>query len=447
MTKITLTNVGDLTNTTTAAATINANNSIIQAAMDNTLSRDGTSPNPMGSALDMNSNNILNLPAPATATSPLRLQDLSSFIGGGTISTLPTGGTTGQLLTKHSNTNYDVNWTSQASSLTAGTNISITGTTPATIATSATPTFSTINKVILTQPATGSTLTVADGKTFTSNNTLTIAGGDGSVQTFPNTSGNVVTSVSPAAGVLSGSYPNPGFASIATGTMLANTTGSSAAPSATALPTKHFTVFTASGTFTTPANSTSATVYKYKAVGAGGGGGGANGTWAAAGGGGAGAYVEGSFTGVAASTGITITVGTAGTAGASTGATGGAGGDTVLGTPVSITAGGGAGGIGTTAGAGPAGSEGGAGGVVTGSPSVGFVGAHGGRAYCISVSNAVGGSGGSTPLGAGGVAGSVGSAQAPLSASGYGAGGGGAILSTTAGGAGMAGLVTIEYVL
>ena len=38
----------------------------------------------------------------------------------------------------------------------------------------------TINKIALTAPATGSTLTIADGKTLTSSNTLTLAGTDGS---------------------------------------------------------------------------------------------------------------------------------------------------------------------------------------------------------------------------------------------------------------------------
>lgn len=37
-----------------------------------------------------------------------------------------------------------------------------------------------VNKVAITQPATGSTLTIADGKTLTSSNTLTLAGTDGS---------------------------------------------------------------------------------------------------------------------------------------------------------------------------------------------------------------------------------------------------------------------------
>lgn len=40
-------------------------------------------------------------------------------------------------------------------------------------------------KVTLTQPATGSTITVADGKTLTASNTLTLAGADGSTFTIP----------------------------------------------------------------------------------------------------------------------------------------------------------------------------------------------------------------------------------------------------------------------
>jgi hypothetical protein len=60
MSKITLNNVGSLLDATTAATTINDNSAVIVAAMDNTLSRDGTSPNQMGADLDMNSHNILN---------------------------------------------------------------------------------------------------------------------------------------------------------------------------------------------------------------------------------------------------------------------------------------------------------------------------------------------------------------------------------------------------
>lgn len=46
-------------------------------------------------------------------------------------------------------------------------------------------TATTINKVTLTQPATGSTLTIADGKTLTVSNTMTLAGTDGATYTFP----------------------------------------------------------------------------------------------------------------------------------------------------------------------------------------------------------------------------------------------------------------------
>lgn len=48
-----------------------------------------------------------------------------------------------------------------------------------------------INKVALTAPATGSTLTVADGKTLTANNSLTLAGTDATTMTFPSTSQTV----------------------------------------------------------------------------------------------------------------------------------------------------------------------------------------------------------------------------------------------------------------
>ena len=48
-----------------------------------------------------------------------------------------------------------------------------------------------INKVALTAPATGSTLTIADGKTLTANHSLTLAGTDATTMTFPNTSATI----------------------------------------------------------------------------------------------------------------------------------------------------------------------------------------------------------------------------------------------------------------
>ena len=50
----------DVTNILNGAATINSNNDKVETAFDNTLSRDGSTPNQMEADLDMNSNDILN---------------------------------------------------------------------------------------------------------------------------------------------------------------------------------------------------------------------------------------------------------------------------------------------------------------------------------------------------------------------------------------------------
>jgi len=95
MSKITLTDVANLENQTTAVSTINDNYAVIQAAFDNTLSRDGTVPNTMGNNLDMNSFQILNLPAPAGAASPVRLQDVTT---NPVIASVPPVGTSGAVV-------------------------------------------------------------------------------------------------------------------------------------------------------------------------------------------------------------------------------------------------------------------------------------------------------------------------------------------------------------
>ena len=81
-----------------------------------------------------------------------------------------------------------------------GTSYTTTGT-GTVVALSASPSFTTpslgvatatsVNKVTITAPATGSTLTIADGKTATINNTLTLAGTDATTMTFPATSTTV----------------------------------------------------------------------------------------------------------------------------------------------------------------------------------------------------------------------------------------------------------------
>lgn len=110
--KITLNSIGSLQDTTTAATTLNNNFDITQEAFDNTLSRDGSFPNQMESAIDMNGNQIINLPSPTSMNSPVRLEDVNNLVAGGTInvSPLPAGGTTGQYLIKNSGTNYDASW-------------------------------------------------------------------------------------------------------------------------------------------------------------------------------------------------------------------------------------------------------------------------------------------------------------------------------------------------
>lgn len=82
MVKLTLSDLSNLENQATAVATINANSALIETALEATLSRDGTSPNAMVVDLDMNSNHIINLPAPLTDSEPARRVDLDNAIIG-----------------------------------------------------------------------------------------------------------------------------------------------------------------------------------------------------------------------------------------------------------------------------------------------------------------------------------------------------------------------------
>lgn len=73
MAKITL---FDLSSGSFTVDLLNANFDTIATAFENTLSRDGTAPNMMLAALDMNSNRILNLPTAATNNEPVTLGQL-----------------------------------------------------------------------------------------------------------------------------------------------------------------------------------------------------------------------------------------------------------------------------------------------------------------------------------------------------------------------------------
>lgn len=62
MAKLTLSDLSNITgNEQSAITTINNNHALIETALENTLSRDGTSPNSMGADLDMNSNDVMNV--------------------------------------------------------------------------------------------------------------------------------------------------------------------------------------------------------------------------------------------------------------------------------------------------------------------------------------------------------------------------------------------------
>ena len=80
MPKLTLTDLTTLTNEASAISAINANNALIEAALELCLYRDGTSPNSMNANLDMNSNRIQNLPAAVGNTEPVRKAEFDTLI-------------------------------------------------------------------------------------------------------------------------------------------------------------------------------------------------------------------------------------------------------------------------------------------------------------------------------------------------------------------------------
>jgi len=76
MAKLTL---NDLLSGSFTVDLLNANFTLIESAIENTLSRNGTAPNSMAAPLDMNSNRILNLPTAATNSEPVTLGQLTSL--------------------------------------------------------------------------------------------------------------------------------------------------------------------------------------------------------------------------------------------------------------------------------------------------------------------------------------------------------------------------------
>src|SRR6266699_5768153 len=88
MAKLTLQDLANLQNESTAVTTLKSNNDLTEIAVENTLSRDGLAPNQMLSNLDMNNYKIINLPDALTAQEPATYSQLTSgltAVGGGAV--------------------------------------------------------------------------------------------------------------------------------------------------------------------------------------------------------------------------------------------------------------------------------------------------------------------------------------------------------------------------
>lgn len=104
--------LASLENQTSAIQTINDNSDKIETAIEGTLSRYGEAPNQMEAPLDMNSQRILNLPAPITDNEPARWADLKySFSLTGEIVVPAMSGNAGKFLTTDGT---DLQWLSAA---------------------------------------------------------------------------------------------------------------------------------------------------------------------------------------------------------------------------------------------------------------------------------------------------------------------------------------------
>lgn len=79
MAKLTLADIAS-TNAGSIITAFNNNNALIETALENTLSRDGTSPNDMDADLDMNSNRIYNLPEATGDTEPVRFGEFNAYV-------------------------------------------------------------------------------------------------------------------------------------------------------------------------------------------------------------------------------------------------------------------------------------------------------------------------------------------------------------------------------
>jgi hypothetical protein len=244
---VTLAPLTSLTNDTSAIATINANSQLIETAFADCLSLSGSSPNAMTSNLDMNNNQILNLPSPATINSPARLIDI---VANPTLAlTIPPVGTSGAVvgLLNGNNTYSGTSTFTGAVILPATT--SITNVSASTVifngSSSGTTTVqaSAIASGVLTLPATTDTLigkattdtltnktfdTAGTGNIFKVNGTqITAITGTGSTtvnQTSPTITTPNITGVTTASNATAGSIGEVISSTIAVGSAVSVTT-------------------------------------------------------------------------------------------------------------------------------------------------------------------------------------------------------------------------------
>lgn len=80
MAKVTINPVGNLESQTSAVQTLDDNFNRLATAIENTVSRDGTTPNAMSADFDMNGKRILNVGTPVSSTDAVRFIDIYSGV-------------------------------------------------------------------------------------------------------------------------------------------------------------------------------------------------------------------------------------------------------------------------------------------------------------------------------------------------------------------------------
>jgi len=111
MAKLVLDDIASLQSEASAIQTLNANAAAIETALENTLSRDGTSPNQMGTTLDMNDYRIINVAAPVNGSDVARFSDIASALSVDATLVPSLAGNSGKIM---SNDGTVLNWRTPA---------------------------------------------------------------------------------------------------------------------------------------------------------------------------------------------------------------------------------------------------------------------------------------------------------------------------------------------